>query len=475
MVFNSPVFIFMFLPLALMFYHLSPLRLKNPVLLALSLVFFAWGDSGGLLVLLLAIALNLGLGLLIESGSSPGTRRAWFAASLGLNLLLLIYYKYLGFILGNLVTLKLASPDALKLTQDSLPLGISYFTFQFISYAADIQAGRIKACRDPVKLGLYVAFFPKLVAGPILRFGATALDAAERKIDFAGFSQGIKRFAFGFGKKALLASLCGQVADAAFKTSALDLDWATAWLGIICYTFQIYFDFSGYTDMAVGLGRMFGFILPENFNYPYVSRSVQEFWRRWHITLSLWFRDYLYIPLGGSRKGELRTYLNLLTVFTLCGLWHGASWSFVFWGLWHGFFLTLERLFLIDALKRLPRFVSHVYLMLAIILGWVFFRSPDLSQALGYIGAMFTPGLKMFDYFQMTNVTRTLELTLVLAALLCLPLWPWLEEKLDASPENPGGLKFWPAASSLAALLVLGLSLMQLALNTYSPFIYAKF
>jgi len=341
-VFSSVTFVFYFLPLVLVAYLLLPAR--NIVLLFASLVFYAWGETYFIAVLMVSIGLNYLFGILIEKSYDEKRRTTALFLGLGADLGLLCLFKYLNFIADNLnVFLSTGGYAPIEIHHIHLPLGISFFTFQAMSYLVDVYRRTVPAERNIFNLGLYIAMFPQLVAGPIVRFNQIADQLHKRSVTTDAFSLGVRRFVVGLGQKMLIANILAVPADAIFAVPSEGLTPAIAWLGVVAYTLQIYFDFAGYSNMAIGLGHMFGFTLPENFNYPYIAQSITEFWRRWHISLSRWFRDYLYIPLGGNRKGSYRTYANLFVVFFLCGLWHGASWNFVVWGLFHGFFLVVER------------------------------------------------------------------------------------------------------------------------------------
>ena len=475
MVFSSPIFLFLFLPLVLGLYLMAGPRLRNSVLLAASLIFYAWGETGYVLVLLFSIAGNYLFGRWIGGRAlkSSAAARA-LAAGVIFNLGLLIFFKYANFLADNLDALlsSLGLPAAVTLSPIHLPIGISFFTFQALSYLIDVYRGVSPAQKSPFKLGLFISMFPQLIAGPIVRYNQIAEELADRDMTLDNWAAGIRRFSLGLGKKVLLANTLGAVADRIFELPADGLTAGLAWLGAVCYALQIYYDFSGYSDMAIGLGRVFGFHFPENFQYPYISQSIREFWRRWHMTLSFWFRDYLYIPLGGSRKGEFRTYLHLLIVFALCGLWHGASWTFLFWGLYHGFFLVLERLGLEAVLNRLPRPLRHAYAVLVIVVGWVFFRAESLTAALYTLRAMFGLGVRAgVGYLPEMYFNQEILGALVVGLVAAAPLLPalstaaaklkprWLIETADL------GLTF----------SVLLLSAVYLANSTYNPFIYFRF
>jgi alginate O-acetyltransferase complex protein AlgI len=360
LVFSSPIFLFIFLPATLLLYFLAGKAVRNLLLLVISLVFYAWGEELYVLILLASIALNYLFGLGIDF--AIGRQRLWWlwGGVVG-NLLLLGYFKYTGFILQNM-----GVENAAALTP-VLPIGISFFTFQALSYLIDLYYRRVQVQKNPLNLALYISLFPQLIAGPIVRYSEVEKEIIDRTVTRSDVAEGVQQFVRGLAKKTLLADPMGLVADRVFAIPEAGLTPETAWLGAICYSLQLYFDFSAYSDMAIGLGRIFGFKFPPNFNYPYTARSVTDFWRRWHMTLSRWFRDYLYIPLGGNRHGATRTYLNLWIVFLATGIWHGAAWTFIIWGAYHGAFLIIERLGLARVLLRLPRLMQHSYLLLVVI------------------------------------------------------------------------------------------------------------
>ena len=481
MVLNSPFFVFLFLPAVLALTFATPEKVKNLSLFCASLFFYAWGDSLSLAVLIGSTAVNYALGLVLGNARTDGTRRLWLTAGICANLGLLLYYKYIKFAVENLGALKVLDAGRFDFSGWHLPLGISFFTFGALSYLMDVYRRKTTAETNFTAFGLYMSLFPKILAGPIVRYSDISEELRSRKITLENLGRGASRFVFGLGKKVLIANPAAATADQVFNTTG-DLGMPVAWLGILCYTAQIYFDFSGYSDMAIGLGRMFGFTFMENFQYPYISKSIREFWRRWHISLSSWFRDYLYIPLGGNHGSPARTYFNLIAVFALCGLWHGASWNFIVWGLYHGLFLTMERAFLDRLLLKIWTPLRHIYAILAIAIGWVFFRADDLPRALHFIQAMFSFSWGNFEYFRMNFFSRELMFTLSAGG-----------DRLHSGPHAPARtahpsieqhrsprvLKVIEAHCSLGAVaffvIVLIASLMQLAASTYSPFIYAKF
>lgn len=450
-----------------------------------SLVFYAWGEPRYVTVILLSVLLNYGGAMLLHrSATRPVfgiTEKSALALVVAANLLILVYYKYANFLMAN-INAVLASCGLRPFEHHPIPLpiGVSFFTFQAMSYVIDIYRKDAPLQRNPLHCGLYIALFPQLIAGPIVRYRQIAAQIVSRTVSVPGFSSGVRRFIFGLSKKVLVANPLGQVTDTMFAFPVGQLTPGMAWLGLVCYTLQIYYDFSGYSDMAIGLGRMFGFEFPENFHYPYASRSLREFWRRWHMTLSSWFRDYLYIPLGGNRISPVRTAVNLWLVFFLCGLWHGAGWTFIAWGMLHGLYLVLERTSLWRSIvPRLWRPLQHLYTLALVVLGWVFFRAESVPYALGYLARLFGLG----DAGSATQDAllycdpKTLW-TLALGCLFAAPVAPTLGEKLSARVHGTGS--YLPrAAFSLGryALLVslLFASAAHLAAGTYNPFIYFRF
>ena len=392
MLFTSSVFLFGFLPILLVVYYLCARRYRNVVLLVASLLFYAWGQLSGLLLLPFSIGVNYLVGRGIDRAQQRNESGIWLLRTgIAFNLLVLGTAKYTFFALDNLNwMLGALRAGTIEVKPFGLILGISFFTFHAISYLVDIYRRRAAAQQGVVDYGLYIALFPQLIAGPIIRYRDIADQLTDRQVTVADLTEGIGLFIVGLSKKLLLANVLALYADQAFSADARQLSTSAAWLGVVCYTGQIYFDFSGYSDMARGLCRLFGFRIVNNFDYPYVAQSVQEFWRRWHISLSNWFRDYLYVPLGGNRLGPRRTVANLFIVFLLCGLWHGAHWNFVLWGLYQGAFLVVERLGAVKALQdAIGRVGRHAYLLLVVVLGWVLFRTESLDAAAQYYRALF--------------------------------------------------------------------------------------
>ena len=476
MVFSSPIFLFLFLPITLGVYFLLPRRSRNIWLLGTSLVFYGWGEPKFILVMLASIIINFLLALWIDDVRNRADARLPLAMAVVANIGLLAAFKYTGFITTNLNTLlgelQLA-PFAIP--SIALPIGISFYTFHALSYVIDVYRGDAPVQRNPLTLGLYISLYSQLIAGPIIRYHDVVHQLDERSVDRADFAYGVERFIVGLGKKVLLANSLAGPADLIFSIPGDQLTLPVAWLGLACYTLQIYFDFSGYSDMAIGLARMVGFRFLENFNYPYISQSLTEFWRRWHISLSTWFRDYLYIPLGGNRVAPWRVYVNLFIVFFLCGLWHGASWTFVFWGLFHGAFLVAER-------ARLTRWMAawlapfrHLYALLVVMVSWVFFRSATLPEAWSFLEAMLglSPASGAEHPFALYADAQTL-LAIAVGSVASTPV-------LASIKRWRGGLTLRGseiAASVVEAAgqaLILMTSVLLLAAGTYNPFIYFRF
>jgi alginate O-acetyltransferase complex protein AlgI len=483
LLFTEPAFLFFFLPIVLALYYLPMRWHRNAVLLLSSLIFYAWGEPRFVVVLFGSFILNYFMGLWVGRTLSTPHAKKVLALAVALNLAILAFWKYANFFAANLnAALSAAGVHPFHLAQITLPLGISFFTFHAMSYVIDVYRRNAPAQRNPLNIAMYLSLFPQLIAGPIVRYKDIAGQLDERSVTAERFAYGIQRFVLGLGKKMLIANTVAGVADKVFVLPAAQMTTGLAWLGAVCYALQIYFDFSGYSDMAVGLGRMFGFTFIENFNYPYVSRSITEFWRRWHISLSTWFRDYFYIPLGGNRCAPWRVYFNLVTVFALCGLWHGASWTFLIWGLFHGAFLVTERMGFGRALERLWSPLSHAYAMLAVLVGWVLFRSETLGYALGYLRVM--AGLA-----QPSSVRNSVAMYLdtELAVALCAgivasaPVLPALIGRWKRFSEGlPGAVRPWSeTAATSAGMLCLGaifaLCATFMAAGTYNPFIYFRF
>ncbi len=483
MVFSSITFLFFFLPTVLLLYLAAGKGSRNLLLLTASLFFYSWGEGVYVLLMAASIIINYCGGLLVAGDRPITTRRIFLILCIALNLLLLGYFKYANFLTENLNLLfSFWNLPSIDLTPVRLPIGISFFTFQALSYIIDVYRKKVFPQRSIINLGLYISLFPQLIAGPIVRYNQIADEIKNRSVTMNGLAEGIQRFLFGLGKKILLANPLAAIADKIFIMPENELTMGLAWLGALSYTLQIYFDFSGYSDMAIGIGRMFGFHFPENFNYPYISKSIREFWQRWHISLSSWFRDYLYIPLGGSRRGPVRTYLNLLVVFVLCGFWHGASWTFIVWGLYHGFFLILGRTRLAVITTRLWSPVRISLTFIIVLFGWVLFRSDTLPQALSYISVMLGQNQNGFDPSSLSlYLDAKARFELFMAIVLTLPVYPYLLRLKQRLLQRWGGtislalntsvhltqLIFFAALSYFAVI--------SLAAGVYNPFIYFRF
>ena len=482
MLFTEPTFLFLFLPVLLGLYFLrrEHSSYANWLLLIASVIFYAKGGGAFTWLMLGSITFNYWMAIAVDRARAARSARRVLAAAVAVNLIVLGIFKYANFLVDNVNALFLTlGVDPLSVPRVLLPIGISFYTFHAISYVVDVYRRDASAQKSPVHAALYLLLFPQLIAGPIIRYRDIADQLARRVVTLDDFAHGVRRFVIGLGKKVLVANTVAEVADKIFGMPHDQLTPAHAWLGIVCYTLQIYFDFSGYSDMAIGLGRMFGFRFPENFRWPYVADTVQEFWRRWHMSLSSWFRDYLYVPLGGNRVSPGRTYANLVTVFFLCGLWHGASWNFAIWGLFHGAFLVIERLGLASTVPRVWRPIRHAYLLLVVMVGWVFFRANTLPDALAFLAAMAGRGATAPTPFAVQwYLTPALRLALAAGVIGSLPIGPALarwRERTVAGAEDSGASWGFAAASASAIALVLVASIVQIAARTYNPFIYFRF
>lgn len=463
MVFSSTIFLCVYLPAVLGLYYICPEKLRNGFLLFASLVFYAWGEPVYVLLMVFSIAVNYVFGLLMEKKAEK--KKLWLIISVIIDLGLLCLFKYTDFIIENINGAFDAGLDLLKL---ALPIGISFYTFQAMSYTIDVYRGNVKAQKNIVDFGMYITMFPQLIAGPIVRYTDVEAQLKNRRVSAKDFSDGISRFIVGLGKKVLLANQIGALWSEVYalggNTSAL-----MAWVGAFAFSFQIYFDFSGYSDMAIGLGKMFGFRFPENFRYPYEADSITDFWRRWHITLSTWFKEYLYIPLGGNRRGLKRQALNLLIVWGLTGLWHGAGWNFLVWGLYYFVILFIEKLFLLKWLDKAPKFVRHIYALVLIVIGWVIFACDDVTVLLPYLGSLFgaNGALGGMDVYYLA--TRA-----VLFVILCIASTHFPKAVCTLAGEKLGE----KSAFTLRAVFLLALLVLSFAFligDSYNPFLYFRF
>ena len=471
MVFSSIEFIFYFLPIVLLIYYLVPKRAKNVVLLIASLAFYAWGAPDFFLIFIFSMICNFLITKKMHSTQNVMPRKIWLALSLILNIGLLAYFKYMNFFMDNLnAILEYSHLSTLRFTRVALPIGISFFTFQSISYTVDVYRKVSEPLRRWYDYMLYISLFPQLIAGPIIRYNTIADQLVDRDIPIVGKVEGFRRFAIGLGKKVLIANTLAIVADDVFAMDFHSMSSGTAWIGILAYTFQIYFDFSGYSDMAIGIGRMLGFRFSENFNVPYISQSISEFWRRWQITLGGFMKEYLYIPLGGNRISKGRTYFNLWLVFLISGLWHGASWTFVLWGVFHGAFLIFDRLFMLDVLKKIGRFPSILLTFFIVVLGWVIFRADTVGGAIDYYQALFAfrPGTTVF-------ISRQGYLFFVLAILFSfLPVLK-IGDKWMGLFFNDASTKGSSIILYITSIVLFFLSVGALAVTDFNPFIYFRF
>ena len=506
MVFSSTIFLFAFLPLVLALYFLVPGHAaKNVLLLAVSLLFYAWGEPVYVVLMVFSIAANWLFGMVLARTSQHARRRGVLVAALVVDLAVLGFFKYQGFVADNINAI--AGSVVVPNLELPLPIGISFFTLQAISYVIDVYRGTCKHQTNVLYLGMYIAMFPQLVAGPLVRYSQIEDQVRNRVVTIDGVAQGLRLFTIGLGKKVLLANVAGTLADSMLAHSAPEIGFLGCASGALAYTFQIYFDFSGYSDMAIGLGRMFGFTYARNFNYPYISSSVTEFWRRWHMSLSSFFRDYIYIPLGGNRVSQGRWMFNIMVVWGLTGVWHGAAWNFVLWGLYYGIILMCEKLFLLKVLERLPRAVRHIYTIVVFVLGWVLFSVVGLENVgqwlAGLFGAYGFTGTSSAWELMSWSYASLLPVFIVAAT----PVVPWLRMKIEAwvafdtarglDPAPQKGNEFVPpcaiclpegadirrsriagvvgALADVALVVVFVLSAASVVSSSYNPFIYFQF
>ena len=461
MVFSSAIFLFFFLPTVILVNFLLPQKYQNGFLLLASTLFYFFGEPWYSLLLLFSISLNYFFGIIIGALKNEKTKKWGLSIAISIHLLTLIYYKYFEFLLSSF---HLKSYTLFELEEIILPIGISFYTFQGISYLVDVYRNPSEVQRNFFSLGLYISFFPQLIAGPIVRYNTIAQQLVSRETTAELFSSGAMKFIRGLAKKLIFANTFAVVADNIMvQENYGNTPTAMAWLGIICYSLQIYYDFSGYSDMAIGLGRIMGFKFEENFNHPYISSSIQEFWRRWHISLSSWFKEYVYIPLGGNRKGVFRTYINLLVIFFLTGIWHGASWNFIVWGLFHGAFIILERIDTIS-FERIPSFLKRLYALSIILLGWVFFKTETLPDAMEYIHRLVIWN-KEGDLTALLYVNNRFLFIFTLGIVFCSP---FIKNKIQLMTQNQFLVLAFHA-------ILLFFAIVELSTTSYNPFIYFRF
>ena len=474
MLFSSITFLFAFLPAVLLVYYISPRAVKNFVLMIFSLLFYAWGEPKYVFVMLVSIIVGYIMGLLTDyfmNKEKIKSARLMVALAVIINLGILFFFKYMGFFTENINKIPHIHIKSINL---SLPLGISFYTFQILTYSVDVYRRTAKPQKNIINLATYITLFPQLIAGPIVRYETVAEQLESRKESIDGFGEGVRRFVTGLGKKVLIANMAGEIFDLLSKLPSDRNTVLLSWICSIAFTLQIYFDFSGYSDMAIGLGHMFGFKFLENFNYPYISKSLTEFWRRWHISLSTWFRDYVYIPLGGSRNGKAKTYRNLFIVWCLTGFWHGASWNFIIWGLYYFVLLVIEKLLLMKWLEKIPKFISHIYSLFFINFGWVIFAYDDFGELRKAVKNMFGLGGLSFSNGYTAYILLSYGIFLVIAFIAATPypkeLASKLIRKLDEKKEAVSGI-----VEAVFLLCVMLLSTAFLASEAFNPFLYFRF
>ena len=471
MTFSSLTFTTLFFPAVLILYFIcTDLRWRNGVLLGASLIFYSWGEPIWVLAMIGSTAINYVAAMLIDRASSPGLRKTALVVGAAASLAVLFYFKYAAFLVNSVTSLFGVSFSIPVL---ELPIGISFYTFQVLTYTVDVYRDKSPVQRDPFKLMLYVSCFPQLIAGPIVQYSDVAVMLDERESTLEGFTEGMKRFAVGLSKKVLLANVCGLIIEELPSAAgASGMSVLGAWYISVLYSLQLYFDFSGYSDMAIGMGRIFGFTYKENFNYPYISKSASEFWHRWHISLGSFFRDYVYIPLGGNRRGRARTALNLAIVWALTGLWHGASWNFVIWGLYYGVLIILEKLVLADFREKLPGAAQHIAALFLIVVGWTVFYYTDMGCLGKHLGAMFGIGAAgLSDPVTMAVIRKYTVLPLI-AAIASLPILPQLKAWLGKHEKLEGAADIVSLVCLTALML---LSIIFIVGQSYNPFIYFRF
>ncbi len=466
MVFSSIVFLYIFLPVMLLVYFIVPKKYKNAVMIFASLIFFAWGEIRYIFIMLLLAVMDYWCGKKIDKYYENKTkRRIYLAIDVIVNLLILFFFKYADFIITNINGITGLNIPLLNIP---LPIGVSFNTFQSLSYIIDVYKGTVKCEKSFYNYLTYTTLFPQIIAGPIVRYETVDEELVDKKISLNNFSNGMKRFIIGLGKKVLIANNIGLLWNIIENGNYSELSMFLSWIGIIAFALQIYFDFSGYSDMAIGLAQIFGMVFDENFNYPYIANSITDFWRRWHITLSSWFRDYIYIPLGGNRKGLPKQIRNILIVWFLTGAWHGASWNFILWGVYFGVILIIEKLFLLKILEKLPNIIKHIYAIVLILISWVIFAFEDLSKVVEYIRAMFAGGTifnsESIYYF------KNYIFIIIIGIICSLPVWKKLKEKIDK--RNSTVLEI---LTSLGYVAIFILCTASLVTDSFNPFLYFRF
>lgn len=468
MVFSSLIFIFMFLPITLICYYLVPKVKRNLVILISSLFFYGWGEPVYIFLMVVSIVINHIGGLLIEENREDSEKCKFiFITVLVIDLGSLVFFKYYGFLIDNI---NLIFNSSLRIKSLALPLGISFYTFQLISYIADVYTGKVMAQDNIITFGAYISMFPQLVAGPIVQYNYVKEQLFNRKESILNFGRGTERFIIGVGKKVLIANNLGIIWKSIKCLPSNEISMVSAWIGIIAFTLQIYFDFSGYSDIAIGLGKMMGFDFLENFKYPYIARSISEFWRRWHISLGSWFRQYIYIPMGGNRRGLGIQFRNLMIVWFATGLWHGASWNFVVWGIYFGLLIFMEKIFMADFLNKIPRVFAHMYTIVLIMISWVFFETDTLWSALSYLKIMFgISGNVIIDNLAKYTI-RTNFLILIIGILAVTPLFKNTLTMLKTKFKLKG-----VTVAIVCNIIILFISTVYLVSDSYNPFLYFRF
>jgi alginate O-acetyltransferase complex protein AlgI len=496
MLFTSLIFLYLFLPVTLISILLTNIKFRNPFLLLASLIFYAWAGVSFVTVIIGSILINYFAGILIGNAGSPRSRKFWYVLGIILNILGLVIFKYSGFLTDNLnILTSIFQLRPVHINTIVLPLGISFFTFRGICYLITIKRNESRPNKNIINLGLYLGFFPTLIAGPIDRYRHIEPQLTSRKIDVRLFASGVNRIALGLAKKVIISTPLGYVADHIFSSNISTINLPLAWLGAFSFMLQIYYDFSGYTDMAIGIGRLFGFQLSENFNFPYISRSINEFWRRWHITLSNWLRDYIFLPVAYStsrnfkkeryfrfRVDNLIYGIAIMITFFICGFWHGAAWNYIVWGACYGLLLLMEKTWFGKKLRRGPFILGRIYTLFFVLLAWVIFRSPDLKYAMGFLKIMFGMGGAKIEWIRFSGyVDREFMLTSVIAIIGCTTLFSWILQKLKSLVINAKGIMSAFAfhgyyfISVVFIFLILAYSTMTIITGTLQPFIYFKF
>ena len=471
MLFSSVTFLFFFLPIVFTLYYISLKKIKNYTLLLFSIIFYAWGGILYLPLLIISIMINYIFGLQIEKYKDNNKKRKnILIISIIFNVLFLGVFKYTNFIIDNI---NIIFKTSINIPIIPLPIGISFYTFQAMSYVIDVYRNDGKVQKNIFNLALYISMFPQLVAGPIVRYETIDNQITNRIHNIDKFNQGIERLTIGLFKKVIISNTVGELSALIYSLSNYQMSISVAWLGAIAYTLQVYFDFSGYSDMAIGLGKMLGFEFLENFNYPYISKSVSEFWRRWHISLGSWFRDYIYIPLGGNRVSNIKTYRNLTIVWLITGIWHGASWNFVAWGLYFGIFIMLERAFLQNILNKIPKVFSHIYLLIVVIFGWVLFSKPDLKSAIDYMKIMIGVGEYPFINGYTTFYLSQYWLSLTMAIILSTPIINRTKQLIIKS--NKKIMTAIEIIRPIIYFILFFITTVYIVNSTFNPFIYFNF